>query len=227
MILANRLRSQNGGQHDYAVNVFLLQTILKLFMKLTSMLCVAFLLFLSTAFAQTTPFEKECRLAGGGGFANGFGNATGGPDVWLQMSYRLSKNFSVATEFENMSFKRSTFYEALLTRKDLNKREISHNYVSFLIKYHLPLPSKVALAVVSGWTYIIQREVYYDYQSSNNQTSISLRQWGSEDYSIPFIVEANYPINKTFQAGIRVKYNLNDKSVGATYATGLAVSMKL
>jgi hypothetical protein len=198
-------------------------------MKLTITLFLSFLLFIPSGFAQTpNSFEKECRLAGGGGFANGFGSATGGPDIWLQMSYRLSKNFSVATEFENMNFKKPSFYIPFgVIDKDHDEQELIDNYISFLVKYHLPILSKISIAFLSGWTYFIRSNSFYNYEVAGNTVNYLYTNITLDDFSIPFSCEVYYPISKIFQVGARGKYNMNAGDNGTTYSAGLALSMKL
>ena len=57
----------------------------------------------STSQTNSQP-EKECRITSGIGFAGATKNSESvGRALWLQLGYKLSKNISVATEFENMA----------------------------------------------------------------------------------------------------------------------------
>ena len=170
-------------------------------------------------------FEKECRISGGGGIGGGTENAKTGTDLWLQMSYRLSKLFSIGTEFQYLYFERPNYFTT--PPNSLLNREIYDNYVSFLIKCHLPIKTKLQFNVVSGWTYHILQESYSYYENTATSQHLVEARTHYSNFAIPFIAEIYYPLGNIFQVGFRGKYNLNANGDDNTYAAGVGLSIKL
>ena len=199
-------------------------------MKIIYLLLIFFSVSLFPILAQETTkslFKKECRITGGGGISSGFDGASVGGSFWVQMDYRLSKNFSIATEFENTNYNRPSFYLPFgPIAAGYDKQQIVDNYASILIKYHFPELSKFSFAVSSGWTYYIHASDFFDYDISSNGTQYYSRQLASDDLSIPVLLEAFYPISKAFQVGLRGKYNLIANNL-TTYSVGAGLSIKL
>ena len=67
------------------------------------------------------------------GFAGAAKNTQSvGRYVWLQLDYKFSKNISIATEFENMTYQLPGYYTALPA--SLNKINAGDNNFSLLFK---------------------------------------------------------------------------------------------
>src|SRR5438270_8697493 len=117
-----------------------------------------------TIAAQESKFNRECSISSGYGYANRLGNSIGGPDFFIQMSYQLNKQFSIATEFENMFYKLPGLIpDVVFLPTETNKQYIFDNYYSLLIKYHLPLSSRLRASIASGWTFYTKQNEYYLY----------------------------------------------------------------
>jgi Outer membrane protein beta-barrel domain len=186
-----------------------------------------FALLSLVALSQTnTQTEKECRITSGIGFA-GSANKTKsvGRDFWLQLDYKPSEHFSIATEFENMSYKQPGYYQDLpVTPNVINVRD---NNFSLLIKYHFPIKSAVKIAVSSGWTYTTRQSDYYIIYISDSTSQGWFRDVSSfSDYRIPFLLEIECPVSKKINIQARAKYNLNPQN-GDTYSSGIGLSLKL
>lgn len=189
------------------------------------------LLFLSGFFSlasksQTYPqAEKECRITSGIGFAGATKNTQlVGQYVWLQLDYKVSKNISVATEFENMTYKLKSFEVGL--PKDLDGNRIVGSNFSLLLKYYIETKLPLKLAFGSGWTYTIKTSEYYYYERSNALQSLRRYVSTDDDYEIPLLLEMRYPIWKTIDVHARVKYNLSTGNQ-STYSSGVGLSLKL
>src|SRR5690242_13286388 len=132
---------------------------------MTKSLPFFFLFILSTlvSFSQTkSETQRECRITGGLGFAGATKNTKSvGRDVWLQLDYKLSENISVATEFENMTYKQPGYYKNVPV--DPNEIKVVDNNFSLLLKYHFPIKSALKISVASGWTYTTRQSQYYIY----------------------------------------------------------------
>jgi hypothetical protein len=121
--------------------------------------------FLSlTIFSQTNvPIQKDCRISAGFGFAGATQNTKSiGSDIWVQLNYTLLKNISIATEFENMTYKQPGYYKDLPV--DPNEIKVYNNNFSILFKYHFSLSSKLNLSFASGWAFCIRQNEYYVYE---------------------------------------------------------------
>ncbi|CAN5828835.1 hypothetical protein BH10BAC2_BH10BAC2_21400 [soil metagenome] len=101
------------------------------------------LLFLSifssaTSFSQANvPAEKEFRISTGLGFASATENTKAvGTDFWMQFEYKVSKPFSIAMEFENMTYKVPGYYDDLPVNP--NEIKVHDNNFSLLVKYYFP-----------------------------------------------------------------------------------------
>lgn len=169
--------------------------------------------------------QKECRIKSGIGFAGATQNTkTPGKDFWLQLDYKLLKNISIATEFENMSYKQPGYYQDLPV--DPNEIKVFNNNFSLLLKYHLLNKSALKIAVASGWTYAIRQNEYFIFTSDSTSKEWFSSVTSFSDYRIPFLLEVAYPISKIINVEARIKYNLNPQN-GDTYSAGLGLSLKL
>lgn len=194
-------------------------------MKLKFGLLLLVLIFFSALSAQeAAQFSKECMISSGYGYANGIENSKSGSSIFLQMSYRFSAQFSLATEFEHMIYKVPGYYPDLPISPNI--QNLFDDYFSLLIKYNLPLNSKLRAALSSGWTFYTRQNEYYDFYKDATSQRISYRVTSLSDFGIPFLLETHYPLWKNMGAGVRVKYNLNPKQ-GSTYSAGIGVSLKL
>jgi len=185
--------------------------------------------FLSSSAQTVGQIEKECRISSGLGIAGATKNTTSiGPDYWLQLEYQFLKNVSIATEFENMSYKQPGYYENLPVKPNEIKR-LNNNF-SLLLKYLFPAKSKMKFTIASGWTYSVLTSDYYILETGieNGGTYLSYFRniSGSSDYRIPFLAEIQYPFSKNLNIEARIKYNLNPQN-GNTYSAGLGLSLKL
>ena len=189
------------------------------------------LLFLSAFFSlasnsQTYPqAEKECRITSGIGFAGATKNAqSAGRYFWLQLDYKLSKNISIATEFENKSYKLTSFAVGL--PEELNGNNIVGNNFSLLFKYHIETKLPFKLALSSGWTYTLKTSEYYYYEIPDRRQSLRRYVSTVDDYEVPLLLEIRYPIWKTIDVQARVRYNLNTGNQ-SNYSSGVGLSLKL
>lgn len=173
---------------------------------------------------QNVKAYKECRLAAGGGIANGVTNTVSiGRSEWIQMSYGLANKVSIASEYENMHYNQPSYYSYVPPEYD--KISVYDHNISLLFKYHIT-DSKVRVSVVSGWTYTIKQTEYYQPDYSSNGVSWFRQVWTSNQYKIPLQGEVEYPILKTINVQGRVRYNLV-ADAGSTYSAGLGLSLKL
>lgn len=169
--------------------------------------------------------EKTGSITSGIGFAGATKNTLSvGQYVWLQLDYKFSKNISIATEFENMTYKLPGYYPALPA--NLNKINAVDNNFSLLFKYHIDTQSPLKVAVASGWTYTIRTNEYYIYESDSTSQHWFRNVSSYDDYEIPLLLELEYPLWKTINVQARVKYNLNPQN-GSTYSCGVGLSLKL
>ena len=169
--------------------------------------------------------QKECRITSGIGFAGATSNTKSvGQDVWLQLDYKLSENISIATEFENMTYKQAGYYKDLPVNP--NEIKVVDNNFSLLLKYHFPIKSAVKVAIASGWTYTTRQSEYYIYERDSTSQHWFRNVTSFSDYRIPLLIEIEYPISKKINIQARVKYNLNPQN-GDTYSSGIGLSLKL
>ncbi len=168
---------------------------------------------------------KECRISAGVGFGGVTKNSSSvGKDIWLQLDYRLLPNVSVATEFDNLNFKQPAYNTNLPA--SLNKIMAVANSFSLLFKYHFPLESALKLAVASGWSYTITQDQYYDYLTDSTSQETVLNTSSYSEYTIPLLLEIEYPVTKKIDVAARGKYNLYSQG-GATYAVSCGISFRL
>ncbi|MEP7257562.1 MAG: hypothetical protein ABI687_04225 [Flavitalea sp.] len=177
-------------------------------------------------FSQTnSQIQKECRISSGFGFAGATNNLkTPGTDIWIQLDYKLLQNISIATEFENMTYKQPGYYIDLPVEP--NEIKVYNNNFSLLIKYHFIKNKKITIAVASGWTFSTRQNEYYIYENDGTSQHWFLNVSSFSDYRIPFIVENAYAVSKKINLLARLKYNLNPQN-GDTYSGGLGLSIKL
>ena len=138
---------------------------------------------------------KECRISSGFGFSSAEQNVKKiGTALWIQLDYRLSENFSLATEFEFMAYKQFGYYETLPV--DPNEIKVYDNNFSILVKYHFPTKSKINVSLASGWTYTIRQNDYYYFEDNGTTKHWFPNITSYSDYTIPFLAEIGYPISK-------------------------------
>jgi len=195
---------------------------------MTKSLSILFLLAsLSLAsFSQiSTQRQKECRIASGFGFGSASQNVkSGGTDIWIQLDYRLLENISIATEFENMTYKQPGYYPDV---PDIpNEVKAYNDNFSLLLKYHFPTSKKINISIGSGWTYSIRQYEYYIYEDDGVTKHWFPNVSSFSDYRIPFLAEIGYPISKKIDIQARLKYNLSSHH-NDTYAGGIGLSLKL
>lgn len=169
--------------------------------------------------------EKECRISSGMGLGSAAKNSSSaGRDIWLQLDYRLSRSVSIATEVENLTFKQPGYIENLPVSKN-EITDVATNF-SLLLKYHFPLKSALKLAIASGWSYSITQNEYYTYRVDSTSQEITPNETSNNQYTIPFLLEIEYPVLKKLDIGARAKYNLYSQG-GSTYAISVGMSLKL
>lgn len=183
--------------------------------------------FLSLASISQTnsQTEKECRITSGIGLAGATKNTKSvGQYIWFQLGYKLSKNISFATEFENMTYKLPGYYTELPA--GLNEIKSVDNNFSLLFKYHILTESPLKVAVGSGWTYTIRTSEYYIYESTGTTQHWYRNVRSIDDYEIPLLLELEYPLWRKVNVQARARYNLNRQN-GSTYSSGIGLSLKL
>ncbi|MEO8852306.1 MAG: outer membrane beta-barrel protein [Ginsengibacter sp.] len=174
---------------------------------------------------ENSQTQKECRITGGVGFAGATKNTKSvGQDVWFQLDYKLSENISIATEFENMTYKQPGYYENLPVAP--NEIKVIDNNSSLLLKYHIPVNSILKVALASGWTFTTRQSDYYIYESDSSSQHYFRNVTSFSDYRIPLLLEVEYPVSKKINIQARIKYNLNPQN-GDTYSGGIGLSLKL
>ena len=193
--------------------------------KFVSLLFLFACLSIITLSQTTTEILKECRITGGIGFAGATKNTKSvGQDVWLQLSYKLSENISIATEIENMTYKQPGYYKDLPVNP--NEIKVVDNNFSLLLGYHFSMKSAVKVSVASGWTYTTRQNDYYIYERDNTSQHWFRNVTSFSDYRIPLLLELEYPLSKKINVQARVKYNLNPQN-GNTYSSGIGLSLRL
>ena len=189
-------------------------------------LSVVLAIFSQTTFAQVNnSTSKECRISTGIGFANATKNAKSpGKAVWVQLDYKLSAHFSVAMEFENMNYKQNNYS----TNIPIDKSDIEalNNNFSLLVKYHFTSIQKLKISFASGWTYSIHTRNSYFPESDGTTVNWVPYNYTFDDYRIPILIEAQYPLFKTLDILARGKYNLNTQN-GDNYSAAIGLSLKL
>jgi len=195
---------------------------------MTKSLSLSFLFSLLSfaALSQTNiDAQRECRITGGIGFAGATKNTKSvGQDVWLQLDYKLSQTISIATEFENMTYKQPGYYKDLPVNP--NEIKVVDNNFSLLLKYHFPIKSAVKVALASGWTYTTRQSEYYIYERDSTSQHWFRNVTSFSDYRIPLVLEIEYPVSKKINVQARLKYNLNPQN-GDTYSSGIGLSLRL
>jgi hypothetical protein len=131
------------------------------------------LLYWNITYGQSDSLNsKECRITAGFGFAGATKHLEAlGTSSWLQLDYLFTKQFSVATEFQN-----STFINKgpnPLVRIKPNEEIIVTNSFTLLLKYHLQEFGKFKAAVGTGWAYNIEASDYYTVRIDSNSLSTS------------------------------------------------------
>ena len=188
-----------------------------------SLLTLALILFTGVSAQDTTQLSKRCSVSSGWGLAEGVGSSKSGFTFFVQMDYRFSAKFSLATEFEHLNFDLPGYYQDSVIGP--NDQQLFDNYFSVLIKYHLPFNSKFHVSLGSGWTYYIRQNGYFDVYTDANSQVITYRLSSFSGYGIPFLLETYYPLWKDLSVGLRAKYNLNE--YGNSYSAAIGASLKL
>ena len=144
------------------------------------------------------------------------------------MSYRLSKRFSIATDYDNLIYKQNGFYGTvgLPINEEINTRRVYNNNISFLVKYHLIQSRKVNVNVATGWTLGIRQSNYYEINDTPYGWSYSFRSSTFSDIRIPALIETNYSVSKIVDVQMRIKANINEQN-GNTYSADLGLSLKI
>ena len=186
----------------------------------------SFILVSFASLSQTNnSIEKECRISSGVGFSSATKNVKSvGTSIWLQLDYRLLKNISIATEFENMTYKQPGYYNVLPVTP--NEIKVYNNNFSLLLKYHFATQKKIKISFASGWTFSTRQNEYYIYENDGTTQHWFPNVSSFSDYRIPFLIEVGYPVSKKINNQARLKYNLNPQN-GDTYSSGVGMSIKL
>lgn len=178
--------------------------------------------------AQRPSLEKPFTIAAGLGYANSTEkDATGIGAVWFQMEYQPCKNFSLATEFENMGYYFPLYFKYSNSEPDSYNAKAVVNTFSFLAKYHLlaTSESKFNLSIASGISYaIIQKEDFITITDSSGTSWLPTTN-NSNKFRIPFLLEAAYPVYKFISLQARIKYSYGPGEEGL-YNAGLGVAFK-
>ncbi len=190
-----------------------------------NLLLITFLCWTITYGQSNSLNLKECRIAGGFGFAGAVNNLKSvGKTSWLELDYLFAKQFSVATEFQNSTFTNKGLNPFLRIKP--NEEIIVNNSFALLLKYHLPEFGKFKAAVGTGWAYNIEASDYYTVRIDSNSYSASKYVNYYDDYRIPFIAQLDYPLFKIINIQTRVRYNVS-RQYGDSYSAGLAIAVKL
>ena len=193
--------------------------------KTLPLLLLSICFYLSTSAQTNIQNVKDCTITAGIGFSGATQNTKSlGLSNWLQLAYRLSENISVATEFESLTYKQSGYYADLPVYP--NEISVFNNNFSLLLKYHLPIKSKIKFAISSGWTFAMRQSAYYIYFNDGVVQSVFKNTTSFSDYRIPYLVEIEYPVSKKINIQARAKYNVNPQN-GNTYSSGIGLSLKL
>ncbi|CAN5393368.1 hypothetical protein BH11BAC3_BH11BAC3_02840 [soil metagenome] len=190
-----------------------------------NLLLITFLCWNITYGQSNSVNLKECRIAGGFGFAGAANNLKAiGKSSWLQLDYLFTKQFSVATEFQNSQFTNNG--PNPLVRFKPNEEIIVNNSFTLLLKYHLQEFGKFKAAIGTGWAYNIEASDYYSVQIDSNSYSALKYVNYYDDYRIPLIVQLDYPLSKVINIQTRVRYNVS-RQYGNSYSAGIAIAVKL
>lgn len=193
--------------------------------KSLSLLFLFVFLSLVSMSQSNSQTEKECRITSGIGFAGATKNTKSvGQYIWFQLGYNLSKNISLATEFENMTYQLRSIYPA--APPDLGEIKSVDDNFSLLFKYRLLIDSPLKVAFASGWTYTIRTSEYYNYEMNGTTEHWYIAVRTIDNYQIPLLLELEYPLWKKVNVQARAKYNLN-RNDGSTYSGGVGLSLKL
>ncbi|HEV8505913.1 MAG TPA: outer membrane beta-barrel protein [Chitinophagaceae bacterium] len=193
-------------------------------MRLKLSLLTLTLIFVGAISAQdTSQFLNKCTISSGWGYANGAGSSKSGFTFFVQMDYRFSAKFSLATEFEHLNFDLPGYYQDSVIGP--NDQQLFDNYFSVLIKYHLPFNSRFRVSLGSGWTYYIRQTGYFDVYTDAYSQVITYRLSSFSGYGIPFLFETYYPLWRNLSVGLRAKYNLNEYA--NSYSAAIGASLKL
>lgn len=170
---------------------------------------------------DTAAFKKECKLSAGVSYANTFSGGKGGTSSSFQLGYQLSKNFSIAMEFDEMGFKTKGFVPHLVP----DTRFLDLVY-SGIVKYHFDTKGKIKFAAGSGWSFLVREVDYYEYTTTEQGSDVHFKSNISSDYIIPVVAEAEYPITKKFALLLRARYYFvpNDTQ---SFNVGVAASITL
>jgi hypothetical protein len=193
--------------------------------KLTPLVFLPFFLSFTSKSQTNLQAEKECRITSGIGLAGATNNAkSAGREFWLQLDYKLSKNISLATEFENVSYKLQG-YDLTLPENFDGINVIGSNF-SLLFKYHLETTLPLKFAVASGWTYTLKTNEHYYYEGGRTIQDLHRYVSTADSYEIPLLLEVRYPIWKAIDIQARVKCNLNTQKQ-SNYSSGIGLSLRL
>jgi len=193
--------------------------------KFSLLILLTCVISFSSTSQTNLPGEKECRISSGIGLAGATKNSKSiGRAVWLQLGYKMSKNISIATEYENMTYQLPGFQSGL--PKDFDANNVVANNFSLLLKYHVNTKLPLKLALASGWTYTIKASEYYYYEILNPPQSLRGQVSIADDYEIPLLFEMRYAIWKAIDVQARMKCNLSTGNQ-STYSSGVGVSLKL
>ena len=193
--------------------------------KSLPLLSLSIFFYLVTSAQTNVQNVRECRITTGIGFSGAIQNTKSlGLTNWLQLAYRLSENISVATEFESLTYKQPGYYASLPVYP--NEISVFDNNFSLLLKYHLPIKSKMKFAISSGWTFAMRQSEYYKYFDDGSIQRLYKDVNSFSDYRIPYLIEIDYPVSKKINIQARAKYNLNPQN-GNTYSSGIGLSLKL
>ena len=188
-----------------------------------SLLTLALIFFTVASAQDTTKLSKRCSVSSGWGLADGVGSSKTGFTFFVQMDYRLSTKFSLATEFEHLNFDLPGYYQDSIIGP--NDQQLFDNYFSVLIKYHVPFNSRFQVSLASGWTYYIRQDAYFDVRTDATSQVITLEQSSFSGHGIPFLLETYYPLWKDLSVGLRAKYNVNEYA--NSYSAAISASLKL
>ena len=194
-------------------------------MKPVALLVLAVCCFQSVFAQSTIQTAKECRIAGGIGFGGALSNGqAAGRELWLQLDYKLNQQFSVAMEFENMTYTLLAY--SFPVPEELKGRNMVGNHFSLFIKYHIETRSPLKLALGSGWTYALKTEAYYYYANSSAMQDLRYNVNTFDDYDVPVLLEFGYPLSNVINVQARVKCHFTTVNRN-TYASGIGLSLKL
>ncbi|MBX9785018.1 MAG: hypothetical protein K2X48_17155 [Chitinophagaceae bacterium] len=135
--------------------------------------------------------NKIFTLSLGYGYFNQIKKTDAGGNFWIQSEYKFSKSFSLAMEFENASFEIPVKYNSAELP---NRQYFYDNSFAMLLKYYLPVSSKIQTSIGVGILYRLGSRDYYDSSISQaGMVSYKKTVEPTDALGFPVVLEGRYP----------------------------------